>query len=214
MIATILTVVAFSAAAVYLFGFCYRKYSPLKAVIKASAIAPLIIVALIWGGPLLLLLALALCLLGDVMLAFDDDRRFLTGVGAFALGHVAYIWLFLTHPMAQPALIVQMPQIAVVGLLCGVAALVAPLLFRGAGPLRFAVMGYVPMIVGLGVAALGFVNGMPIVTIGALLFVASDLVLGLEMFVLKTGTWAARLAPFWVWAIYWSAQALFVVGLT
>lgn len=209
----ILTAVALCAAAVYFCGFCYRQPSVWKTVTKVAAIVPLVVFAAMQGGLGLLLLALVLCLAGDFFLSLKGDAAFLAGVGAFALGHVAYIALFLTHPLAEPAVIGQMPFVLVAVALLGTAAIVAPILFRGAGPLRFAVLGYVPMIVGMGIAGLGFALQMPLVSIGALLFVASDLVLGLEMFVLKSGTWAARLAPFWVWATYWSAQVLIVLGL-
>ncbi len=209
----ILTAVALCAAAVYFRGFCFRGPSVWKTVTKVAAIAPLVVFVAMQGGAGFLLLALCLCLAGDFFLSLDGDTPFLAGVGAFALGHVAYIALFLTHPLVEPAVIGQMPFMLVNVVLLGGAIGVAPMLFRGAGPLRFAVMGYVPMIVGMGIAGLGFALQMPHVTIGALLFVASDLVLGLEMFVLKTGTWAARLAPFWVWATYWSAQVLLVLEL-
>lgn len=181
---------------------------------KAAAIAPLIGMAWGAGGPVLLIAALALCLFGDVMLVFEDERRFLIGVAAFAMGHVAYVWLFLTHEQGAAELIIQMPFVLHSVLLIGIAACVAPILFKSAGALRFAVLGYVPMIVALGIAGMGFAYSLPLVTIGALLFVASDLVLGLEMFILKSGTWVAKLAPFWVWATYWSAQICLVVGLT
>ncbi len=209
----ILAAVALCAAAVYFCGFCYRVPSVWKTVTKVAAILPLLAFEAMQGGLGLLLLALLLCLAGDFFLSLEGDTPFLAGVGAFALGHVAYIALFLTHPFADPALIGQMPFVLVAVVLLGAAALVAPILFRGAGPLRFAVLGYVPMIVGMGIAGLGFALQMPLVTLGALLFVASDLVLGLEMFVLREGTTAKRLAPFWVWATYWCAQVLIVFGL-
>ena len=209
----ILAAVALCAAAVYFCGFCYRGPSVWKTITKVTAILPLLVFVAVQGGFGLLFLALLLCLAGDFFLSLEGDTPFLAGVGAFALGHVAYIALFLTHPFADTVLIGQMPFALVAVVLLGAAALVAPILFRGAGPLRFAVLGYVPMIVGMGIAGLGFALQMPLVTLGALLFVASDLVLGLEMFVLREGTTAKRLAPFWVWATYWCAQVLILIGL-
>jgi uncharacterized membrane protein YhhN len=208
-----LAAVALCAAVVYFCGFCFRGASPAKTITKVLAILPLVIFVAFLGDRYLLLAALCLCLLGDYLLSLDGDNPFLMGVGAFALGHVAYIALFLIHPLAKPELILQWSYLAVVIILLGVAGFVAPILFRGAGQLRFAVLGYVPMIVGMGIAGLGFAHDLPLVACGALLFVASDLVLGLDMFVLKSNTWAARVAPFWVWSTYWGAQVFIVLGI-
>jgi uncharacterized membrane protein YhhN len=210
----ILAAVALGAAAVYFCRFCYRGVSLWKTITKVSAILPLVVFAAVHGGAGLLVLALCLCLAGDFFLSLEGDTPFLAGVGAFALGHVAYIALFLRHPLAEPALVLQIPFFIVGLVLIAIAGFVAPVLFRAAGPLRFAVLGYVPMIAGMGIAGLGFALQMPLVSIGALLFVASDLVLGLEMFVLRDRTLAKRVAPFWVWATYWLAQTVLVVALT
>lgn len=210
----ILAVVAFGAAAVYFCVFCYHGASGWKTLAKTLAILPVVVFAAVLGGREVLVAALAFCLLGDVLLSLEGEHSFLGGVAAFATGHVLYIWLFLTHAGADPSLIFQMPFVLIVVVLLAVAIFVTPILFKGAGELRFAVLAYVPMIVGMGMASLGFAQSGPLVlvTVGGLLFVASDLVLGLEMFALKSGTWAAKLAPFWVWATYWVAQLCIVVG--
>ncbi len=201
------------AALIYWGWYCYKGPSLGKVLCKAAAIAPMLVAVWIFEGPLLLYVALGLCLLGDVMLVSKHDRHFLVGIAAFAAGHVAYILLFLSYDNVDTALILQMPYLMIVAVMIGCALVVTPMLFRGAGPLRWAVLAYVPMIVGLGIFGVGFAQSLPVVTLGALLFVASDLVLGLEMFVLREGSLARKIAPFWVWATYWMAQTLLVIGL-
>jgi len=204
-----------AAATLYFLRYCYRGYSVAKSVTKVTAIAPLVVFAVLNGGFGLLVVALLLCLLGDLMLSFDSDETLLAGIAAFAVGHVAYIWLFATHQFSELSVIFQLPYAILTAIIIVVGIFMASLLFKNAGSLRFAVLAYVPMIAGLGLAGLGFAESwMIFVTLGALLFVASDLVLGLEMFVLREGTMGRKLAPFWVWATYWSAQVLIVMGMT
>ena len=46
-----------------------------------------------------------------------------------------------------------------------------------------------------------------------LLFVFSDFVLALEMFVLREGTWVRVVTSLTVWATYWMAQTMLLTGL-
>ena len=90
----------------------------------------------------------------------------------------------------------------------------ARLLFSTAGELRFAVLGYVPVIAAMGVSSLMIlpILGAQMAVIGAMLFVVSDLVLSLEMFVLRDGGRAKKVAPFVVWPTYWVAIVLLLLG--
>jgi hypothetical protein len=48
----------------------------------------------------------------------------------------------------------------------------------------------------------------------ALLFILSDFLLALEMFVLPKGAGLARILPFIVWPTYWLAQTGFTLAFT
>ena len=60
-----------------------------------------------------LVVAVVLCLAGDVALLGDSDERFLVGLGAFALGHVAYVVTALLVGVSWPRLAVAFPVLAV-----------------------------------------------------------------------------------------------------
>ena len=60
-----------------------------------------------WSSPSLL------CLAGDVALLGDSDERFLTGLSAFALGHVAYVVTALLVGVSWPRLAVAFPVLVV-----------------------------------------------------------------------------------------------------
>ena len=206
-----LTYVAAGLALVYFFGYCYRAVSWPKTIIKTLSVALLAVVALQVSASLLLVTALVLCAIGDWLLSREDPRSFLAGIGAFALGHVAYITLFLGHNNADIGLIIATPQVFLVFAMIGLAIVMALVLLPRAGDLRSAVLAYIPIIVGMGIAALGLpVQG---VLIGAMLFVLSDTVLAFEMFILAENAPTRRFTPFVVWLTYWGAQAFLFLSL-
>lgn len=202
-------------ALIYLVWFCYRPASIQKTGVKTLSVALLAVACLLFGGPWWLTAALCACALGDCLLALDKDRAFLAGVGAFALGHVFYIYGFLNHPLSVPEQLGKAPFQSVAVLLVVLATGMAAVLFRYAGALRFAVVCYVPVIAGLGISALTLSPQGPVVfaLYGALCFLASDFVLALEMFVLRAGSIVRRITPFFIWSLYWCAQALLLLGL-
>lgn len=188
-----------------------RPASRMRSITKTLSVALLALTAALEQGPQLLVLALALCALGDWLLSRPGDGAFMAGIGAFAAGHLAYIALFLTHPLADTARLGQVPQIwGVVGF-AALGAVMAALLAPRAGDLRLPVLGYIPIILGMGVAVLVLPGqgalfwALP----AALAFVVSDLVLAVEKFLLPEGHGARRVTPYVVWPLYWGAQAGF-----
>lgn len=202
-------------AAAYLF-LTTRPIGLGRSVIKTASVAVLGLAAWLSAGPVLLVLALGLCALGDWLLSRDGDTAFMAGIGAFAAGHLAYIALFLTHPLADITRIGQSPQIwLVIGL--GVLGLgMARILVPRAGDLRLPVLGYIPIILGMGMAVLALpgqgVLGWALPA--ALAFIVSDLVLAVEKFVLRDGHPLLRVTPYVVWVLYWGAQIGFLVALS
>ena len=155
-----------------------------------------------------LIAALGLCALGDFLLSRDGEAAFIGGVGAFAAGHLAYVWLFLSTPGAEVTRLGAPWAVAsIIGLgMFGVVMMVV--LFRNAGDLRFAVLGYVPVILSMAVAAMMVApeGSLQWVFWAAILFVISDTVLAAEMFLLPAGAALRRVTPFVIWAFYWLAQ--------
>ena len=201
-------IVGLSAAASlwFLLAYCWRPPSVVKTLVKTVSVAGLAMGAFLIGGPLLLIVALGLGALGDFLLSRPGPDAFLAGLIAFAVSHLAYIALLIgmggvIAPSLAGAILVLL-NIAM-----------AVLLFRHAGALRWPVLAYAVIIGVMGLAALGLPPYLSLATIAALCFVFSDLVLGLEMFVLPASHPLRRITPFVIWLFYWAAQFLFLAAL-
>ncbi len=210
---TLLILIATLLAVLYLVGFCYRGPSWPKSIVKTLSVLLLAFVVVASGGPVWLTIALVLCAAGDYFLSRGSEASFMAGVGAFAAGHLAYVVAFLTHATADLSRIADHGPLVAVLALFGL--IMAGLLFSRAGALRYAVLGYIPVILSMALAALALPTIGPLVLVlpAALSFLLSDTVLSLEEFVLPEGHSLHRLLPFVVWPTYWLAQLGFFWGL-
>lgn len=182
-----------------------QKTSLKRTVAKTVAVGALAVLAFHAGGPLLLVLALALSAAGDAFLAHEGDPAFLGGLGSFLLAHIAYAVLLLSSgPGLSAAPVPGVLAVVVFALVMGT------LMVRNAGPLALPVAAYVLAIavMGLGGVTLG---GM--VLLGAALFMASDAILGSEKFLISESNPARRLTGPAVWVLYYAGQALITLGL-
>lgn len=158
--------------------------------------------------------ALVFGLMGDVALLFSDDSPtaqseldpfFLTGLGSFLLGHVAYVVAFTRHGVhAWQAL----AGLLVVG---GASALALPRVLRGAQQeggrlLALLVAVYAGLLATM--VTLSFATAAVATAVGGALFLASDITLAWNRFVqpLLRG-------PLIVIVTYHLAQLLIVIGL-
>ena len=146
----------------------------------AKVIASLAFVAvgvLAGGGRPWMVSGLVLGLVGDIALLGDGKRAFLAGLGAFWLGHVAYVvgiaQVVAPSEWAQP--------LALVPVAAGLAALAW--LWPHLGSLRGPVIAYVGAIVAMTAGALAVWE--PRLTIGAALFFVSDLSVARDQFVAR-----------------------------
>ncbi|MCR9121462.1 MAG: lysoplasmalogenase [Phyllobacteriaceae bacterium] len=206
-----LLLVALACAVGYLFMPQGRAVIA-RAIVKTVPVTLFAIVASMAGAPMLLVAALILCALGDLLLAFarpasdGDDRpdiTFLAGLIAFLTGHVIYVLLFAQSRFTD------MPALSwpIGAAMVTVAIILGRILFRHAGPLRWPVMAYVGAILAMGVTAL--LTGSWLVIAGAVLFMASDAILGMEKFVIAPDNAARRTVtgPS-IWVLYVAAQTL------
>ncbi len=193
-----------------------RPTSRLRSVIKLASVALLALAVAVAQGPVLLVVALTFCAMGDLALSRDGEGAFMAGIGAFAAGHLAYVALFLTHPLAEPARLIGAPQawVAIGFVLLGI--VMAAILGPRAGALRGPVLGYVPIILGMGIAVLVLPGqgALRLALPAAIGFVVSDLVLAVDTFLLRRDHPAKAWAPHAVWVTYWGAQAGFVAAFT
>lgn len=160
-----------------------RAHRHLEQVAKPATMAMLVGAAALLSGthPALqaaVTVGLALCGAGDVLL-LDPDRWFVAGLGAFLLGHLAYIVGF--------ALVLDSP----VGILAGVAVVAAGIAVigvrilaavrRGDRALVVPITAYIGVLSAMVVVAWG--TGSPVAAAGALLFFVSDATLAWNRFV-------------------------------
>ncbi|MDF1670008.1 MAG: lysoplasmalogenase [Roseovarius sp.] len=211
-----LLLVAALCALIYLLKFCHSPASWAKTAVKTGSIAALLMFVILTNGPVLLIAALGFCGAGDYLLSRDNERAFLAGVGSFAAGHIAYIALFLTTPMARIDVLMTSGNVMIIAALVVYGAIMMRQLFRKAGALRYAVIGYVPVILAMGVAALCVpTSGMlRLVVPSALLFMISDSVLAGELFLLRDDHPLRRATPYVVWSFYWLAQFGFLLAFS
>lgn len=182
-----------------------------RTVAKAGSILLLAVLAAIEGGPLLLVVALVLCAVGDAFLAQEGERAFLAGLAGFLAGHLAYAVLFAGTGGGMEILAAQPWRAAlpVLGIL--VAILLLPRLLPALGPtLRIPVMAYIAAILAMMLTAATV--PAPLVLFGAALFLASDAILAVERFLFaEQSAHRAWTAPT-VWILYYLAQLSITLG--
>lgn len=169
-------------------------------IAKTASTALLALTALLADGPPLLIAGLALGAAGDFALSRPGQPAFLAGMGAFAAGHLAYIWLMWTPE--------GMGQIWPLGLaMLALAVSTEFWLIPRTGELRWPVRAYVLIISLMALAALSLPPDQTLTRIGAGLFVLSDLLLAIHLFVAPRRWLALTL-----WPAYWGGQALILMG--
>ena len=168
----LLTTLAGVFAGVYFFRYCYRSASWPKSFVKTMSVLLLALAAWSAAGPGALIVALLLCALGDYLLSRDSEPLFMAGVGAFAAGHIAYVWLFLSHPASDSSRILAGNRLPIILGLAALGVIMARTLWHRAGEMRWPVMGYIPVILSMGVAVLAVstLGPLGLAILGAALF--------------------------------------------
>ena len=198
---------AFIAAALLalLYGtvFSRAEPSPVRTAAKTGSVILLAVWAALAGGPLWLIAALGLSAIGDACLAQRDEERWLLpGMGAFFAAHVAYVLLFAG--VVSGGFQIHAPaQFALLALGAAFLAFLWPKL----EDMRWPVLAYTLVIVAMGCAALLLPPAFAWAKWGALAFIASDMILSQELFVLQKSAPVRRITSPLLWALYWGGQA-------
>lgn len=155
---------------------------------------------------MLLVVGAVLGLAGDIALLGSGERAFMTGLGAFALGHLAYAAAAVTIEFDP---VWALPAIVFMAILVGVrfASRTVPGARRAGGSvLAGAVVFYACVISAMVLTA--WASTAWVAAIGAMLFAVSDWVLGHERFAgpLPVGRLGVMIP-------YHAGQALLIVGL-
>lgn len=202
----------FSAAAAFFYLLMRdRPPSPRRTAMKAGSVALLALLAIIEGGPVLLVAALALSAMGDAFLAHEGEKRFLGGLASFLVAHLVYVALFWQAGggveiwSAQPWRLAG-PTLAAIG----TAILLRRLLRTVATPLRLPVAAYAAAIVAMVLTA-STVSAPPVLA-GAALFVLSDMILAVSRFLLRPASPYRGSTGLAVWVFYYLAQLAITLG--
>jgi uncharacterized membrane protein YhhN len=187
-------------------GYCLlveRPPSGLRTLVKTAAVAGLAALAYLRGAPTLLVIALALCAVGDAFLAGDPKKWLPLGLASFLLAHFAYVWLFLHDGGGRAALAAEPVRAAGVILAFAAGATMLAWLWGSLGALKPAVAVYALALSAMVGAALTLPRILAPAMAGAAMFLASDAILSAELFKgLRT-----RLSAQAVWWLYYGAQA-------
>lgn len=217
LMASATAIVSLVAALCYWLVYATRaEKGLLGAGVKALSTAGLALALLLLplGGWFWLIpLGLALGALGDLFLALGGVQRFLAGVAAFGLGHLAYAGGLLLRSGDLGFDGFSGGEVAALVGLFGLLASTEVWLAPRTGELRQPVRAYVALIGVMGAAAvlIPAYPGQGVLRLGAALFVLSDLMLALQLFVVKDAVTRTRLALA-LWPAYWAGQALIAVG--
>lgn len=193
-------IAALITALIYWLRFTARTPNWPGSIVKTLSTALLAITGMATGAPWLVVLGLALGSAGDFALSRPGQTAFLTGMAAFATGHLAYVALMWT-----PGGVGQIWPIG--ALMLALAASTGFWLLPRAGALRWPVAGYVLIITAMALAALTLPADQRMMAIGAGLFVLSDLLLAVHLFVTSKNALSMTL-----WPAYWGGQCLILLG--
>ncbi len=194
------------ATLIYAVFFCHRPPSTAKTIVKAIPMPAFAAAAWISFGHPAVTIALLLSAVGDIALSRDGERPFLIGLIAFATAHVAFIihfWTLGTGPLSA-----SWPLIAAIALF---ALSTERWLIPFTGDMRWPVRVYVVLIALMGLTALGL-PALPLATIGAFAFLASDTILSLQLFRMSDASRWQRPASVALWLLYAGGQFLILAG--
>ncbi len=199
------------AAIVYL-PFSENPPGPGRSLAKTLPLAAFALAAFTAGGPVLLVLALTLSALGDFALSRPGFRGFIAGLVAFAAAHLFYMVLFTM--MSGRGLYLAFVDHTVLALfLAWVAVSVEIWLVPHVGhTLKWPVRAYALVITLMVLAALTLPLGA--IAIGAVWFVASDVILAYREFRMGPDDPLSGRAGWLLWCLYIAGQAMILVGVT
>lgn len=213
---TALLIVAAAAAALYQIAFAGRPeggHDWSGSAIKTVSIAALALAGLAGGAPGLIVFGLALGAAGDFALSRPGKAAFLAGMAAFAGGHLAYALAFWQRGAALGGPAFGVAQIAALMLVALLLLSTEVWLAPRTGALRGPVRGY-GLIIGAMAATVLLLpahGGGAIIALGSGLFLLSDTLLALRLFV-ATAPARQRLLGLAVWPSYWLGQSLILTG--
>jgi uncharacterized membrane protein YhhN len=205
------TLILSVAAAVLYLVIINQRPTPLRSVAKTLAVGLLAALTVVEGGPLLLFLALAASAVGDAFLSRDGDRMFLAGLASFLAAHLCYIGLYLTHGSGLDSLLTAPWRVAVAAAIVVVGLVLFIQIWRRVTP-KAALPIFVYTLVGMTSAIAAQTLARPAVSLGALMFFASDALLATERYLISAISPHRAVMRQLVWALYYAGQVAITLG--
>ena len=204
-------VVAFVVLAVADWGAIWRGAVDRRRITKPAATIALVALAAFAGemagdARATLVSAVVLCLAGDVALLEKSEKRFLLGLAAFAVGHVAYIVTAVLVGVSWPRLAAAFPVLAIL-LGFQAATRILPGAKRRGGTTMVVAVGVYSLIISAMVVT-AFGTSSWLAAAGAALFALSDSLIAYDRFVRPI-----RRADLPIMVTYHGGQLLLIGGL-
>ncbi|NQY61219.1 lysoplasmalogenase [Cognatishimia sp.] len=198
--------VTFSLVTAALFAIfaSWRGPSWWKTILKAMPAGALVFAAYANFANPLVIAALALSLVGDIALSRPGDRAFLVGLIGFAAAHLAYIVHF--YGLANGT-----PPVTAAVILVALALSTEFWLKPHTKDLKWPVRIYVVLITLMGLTAAAM-PARELATMGAFLFIFSDLLLAIHLFRLKDSSVLHVPIAITLWVAYALAQVAILIG--
>lgn len=192
------------SSAIYGFGYLHREISLARSFWKTFPVLVMVGIATYFNAAPLLPIAMLLCALGDYFLS-RGKAQFIPGLLAFLAGHIAYIALFST--LSEGA-VFHWPML-LIALYSGI---FTTYMWRATGKHRRPVLAYIFVITAMTVVSLMLPPAYFLSVLGVFIFVFSDSVLAIRMFVARDPR--TKLLMSWaVWVSYIAGQSLILIGL-
>lgn len=166
----------------FIFEFLFINFYPYPGSFLVKLLPSIILVMWIFElkgiDRILLLIALAFCMAGDVFLDLDSDGLFIGGLVSFAFGHIAYVFFAARKIKISRFGILAASIITIYGVLLAYLLRVAP------ANLLIPVYIYLAIIIAMAAIAL-LSNLNPLYKVGACFFVLADSMLALDKFIVS-----------------------------
>jgi uncharacterized membrane protein YhhN len=208
-----LMALAAAAAAAYGLYFLQRPPSFVRALVKTAFMGAAAGALVSAGAPFPLVAAIVFSAIGDFFLAFKSKWTLPFGILAFLVAQLTYVLIFTAIWFFSGDNSPLLPRYLAMGAVIVTAILFLVWMAPKLGWMALGVVPYAIATTGMGVAAMWLPwAGWPAM-LGALLFLASDFVLAVELFRSPADAPVRRITAPVVWWTYAAAQALIILGV-
>ncbi len=151
-------------------------------------------------------LALVLCSIGDMFLAYSEEKYFIHGLISFLLSHIVYSFIFIKYTGNISEHIWE--KIILFSVIFVYFSLITKVLYKKLGNLKIPVFIYMSVLMCMVMSAILVINFNYTLILGAVLFAISDSIIAIQKFV-KSFKGSAYI----IWGTYYLAQLFICSGM-